>query len=419
LIGPDSGVVRGGASISGGGLANAPDLAEVTGRLGLLLHSAGVPVTPERDGRLAAAMVLVAPATMAELYWLARITLIAEHGHIAIFDRVFAQIFGGFVDPADFRGDAATRSSGSTTTRPTPDMSAGPSSPNAVGDQPARPLTASEPGGAAGEAAQSPGVLAAFSADERLRHQDFARWSAQELAELRALTDRMVFATPPRRSRRRVPAGRGRQLDVRAMLRRARRTGGEPLVEVRRARRSRPRRLVLICDISGSMEPYARAYLQLLMSGVDGARAEAFVFATRLTRLTRVLRGANPAIALEQAGRTAPDWSGGTRIGTAIKAFNDQYGRRGLARGAVVVVLSDGWDRGDPEILGREMARLRRLAFRIVWVNPRKAAPQFAPLTGGMAAALPHVDAFVSGHSLAALEEVIDAIGQPETRARN
>jgi uncharacterized protein with von Willebrand factor type A (vWA) domain len=131
-----------------------------------------------------------------------------------------------------------------------------------------------------------------------------------------------------------------------------------------------------------------------------------------------VLRGANPAIALEQAGRTAPDWSGGTRIGTAIKAFNDQHGRRGLARGAVVVVLSDGWDRGDPELLGREMARLRRLAFRVVWVNPRKAAPQFAPLTGGMAAALPHVDAFVSGHSLAALEEVIEAIGHSAGRRR-
>jgi uncharacterized protein with von Willebrand factor type A (vWA) domain len=418
-------VGRGGASVSGGGLVNAPyladgpDLADVTARLGLLLHSAGVPVTPERDSRLAAAMVLVPPATMAELYWLARITLIAEHGHIAIFDRVFAQIFGGLVDPADFRGDARTRSLVSTTTTPTPAVSAGLSSPDAVVDQPARPLTASEPARAASEAPQSRGVLAAFSADERLRHQDFARWSAQELAELRVLTDRMVFATPPRRSRRRIPSGRGRELDVRAMLRRARRTGGEPLVEVRRARRSRPRRLVLICDISGSMEPYARAYLQLLMSGVDGARAEAFVFATRLTRLTRVLRGAIPAIALERAGRSAPDWSGGTRIGTAIKAFNDQHGRRGLARGAVVVVLSDGWDRGNPEILGREMARLRRLAFRIVWVNPRKAAPQFAPLVGGMAAALPHVDAFVSGHSLAALEEVIDAIGQPETRARN
>jgi hypothetical protein len=159
------------------------------------------------------------------------------------------------------------------------------------------------------------------------------------------------------------------------------------------------------------MEPYARAYLQLLMSGVEGARAEAFVFATRLTRLTRALKGIVPAVAIERAGRCAPDWSGGTRIGEALKAFNDGHGRRGVARGAVVVVLSDGWDCGDPEVLGREMARLRRLAFRIVWVNPRKAAPAYAPLARGMAAALPYVDAFVSGHSLAAFDEVLEAIG--------
>ena len=172
----------------------------------------------------------------------------------------------------------------------------------------------------------------------------------------------------------------------------------------------RPRRLVLICDISGSMEVYARVYLQLLMSGVGGARAEAFVFATRLTRLTRALRGVPPDLALERAGRAAPDWSGGTRIGEAVRSFNDSYGRPGLARGAVVVVLSDGWDCGDPEVLGTQMARLGRLAYRVVWVNPRKAAPGFAPLAAGMAAALPHVDAFVSGHSLAAFDEVLAAI---------
>jgi uncharacterized protein with von Willebrand factor type A (vWA) domain len=392
-----------------------PDLADVTGRLGLLLHSAGVPVTPERAGRLAAAMVLAAPATTQELYWLGRVTLIAERAHIAIFDRVFSQIFGGIVDPADFRGDSQSRSPGAATTTPAPKVPGGSATPNAgsrprAGDDRPRPLSGPDQVHGDGDEPRSTAIVAAFSAEERLRHQDFALWSSEELADLRALTDRMAFATPPRRSRRRVRSGRGRELDVRAMLRRARRTGGEPLVEVRRARRSRPRRLVLICDISGSMEPYARAYLQLLMSGVNGARAEAFVFATRLTRLTRVFRGAIPATALERAGRTAPDWSGGTRIGAAVKAFNDQHGRRGLARGAVVVVLSDGWDRGDPEILEREMARLHRLAFRVVWVNPRKAAPEYAPLVGGMAAALPHVDAFVSGHSVAALEEVIDAI---------
>ena len=167
---------------------------------------------------------------------------------------------------------------------------------------------------------------------------------------------------------------------------------------------------MLLCDVSGSMEPYSRAYLQLLMSGVGGARAEAFVFATRLTRLTRALRADNPTLALERAGRLAQDWSGGTRIGESLKTFNDSYGRRGVARGAVVVVISDGWDSGDPDMLGAQMLTLRRLAHRIVWVNPRKAAPGFAPTTRGMAAALPHVDSFVSGHSVAALDDVLDAI---------
>jgi uncharacterized protein len=160
------------------------------------------------------------------------------------------------------------------------------------------------------------------------------------------------------------------------------------------------------------MEPYARAYLQFLQSAAGGgAAAEAFVFATRLTRLTRALRGRNPEAAIRRAAHTAPDWSSGTRIGEALKAFNDRHGRRGMARGAVIVVLSDGWEHGDPTLVAREMERLARLAHRIVWVNPRSAAAEFKPLTGGMIAALPHVDALLSGHSLAALEAVAEAIG--------
>jgi uncharacterized protein with von Willebrand factor type A (vWA) domain len=152
-------------------------------------------------------------------------------------------------------------------------------------------------------------------------------------------------------------------------------------------------------------------YLQFLQSAAGGgAQAEAFVFATRLTRLTRALRGRNPEAAIQRAAHAAPDWSGGTRIGEALKAFNARYGRRGLARGAVVVVLSDGWEGGDPALVGREMERLARLAHRIVWVNPRAAASGFRPLTAGMAAAIPHVDALHSGHSLAALEAVAAAI---------
>jgi uncharacterized protein with von Willebrand factor type A (vWA) domain len=166
----------------------------------------------------------------------------------------------------------------------------------------------------------------------------------------------------------------------------------------------------MLCDVSGSMEPYARAFVALLQGAVGGASADVFVFATRLTRVTRALAGPNPEAAIQRAAAAAPDWSGGTRIGEAIRAFNDRYGRRGLARGAVVVVLSDGWERDDPALLAREMERLRRLAHRIVWVNPRAAGRAFAPLSGGMKAALPHCDAVLSGHSLAALHAVVDAI---------
>jgi len=166
------------------------------------------------------------------------------------------------------------------------------------------------------------------------------------------------------------------------------------------------------------MEAYSRIYLHLLQSAVRGARAEAFVFATRLTRLTNELSTGHPDVALARAGLAAPDWSGGTRIGDALKSFLDDYGRRGMARGAVVVIVSDGWERADPGPLGEQMARLARLAHRIVWVNPRKAAAGFEPLTGGMAAALPHIDAFVSGHSADAMNEVLARIGEADQRSR-
>jgi hypothetical protein len=172
----------------------------------------------------------------------------------------------------------------------------------------------------------------------------------------------------------------------------------------------------MLCDISGSMEPYTRAYLQFLTCAAGaGPNAEAFVFATRLTRLTRALASRNPERAIQRAASTAPDWSSGTRIGEALKSFNDRHGRRGMARGAVVVILSDGWERGDPALVGREMARLRRLAYRVVWVNPRVGARAFAPRAGGMAAALPYCDALVSGHSLEALDAVVEAIGMPRS----
>jgi uncharacterized protein with von Willebrand factor type A (vWA) domain len=221
----------------------------------------------------------------------------------------------------------------------------------------------------------------------------------------------MLITDPPHRlSRRRRRHRRGNRLDLRASLRHSTRSGGDPAVAIRRTRTWTPRRMVALLDISGSMEPYARAYLHLLWGAATRARAEVFVFGTRLTRLTRALRNTNPDLALERAAALMPDWSGGTRIGCALRDFMDIFGRRGMARGAVVLIVSDGWERDDPTLLAHQMAALGRHAHRVLWANPRLAAPGFAPLAGGMAAALPYVDSFVSGHSADALIEVVHAL---------
>lgn len=184
---------------------------------------------------------------------------------------------------------------------------------------------------------------------------------------------------------------------------------------IRRRHVQRPRRVVLIADVSGSMEPYARVYLHLMRGAVRALGAESFVFATRLTRLTRHLATGGPDYAYAKVSQATPDWSGGTRIGEALTRFLDEHGRRGIARGAVVVIVSDGWEIGDPAQVGRAMEKLSRLAYRVIWVNPRSAAAQYEPLAGGMAAALPHVDTFLSGHSIRALGDVMAAI-QSATR---
>src|SRR3954449_7916584 len=230
---------------------------------------------------------------------------------------------------------------------------------------------------------------------------------------------RLRIVTPEKRTRRARRDRRGERIDLRRTLRGSLRTGGDPIRLARRSRRVVPRRIVLLCDISGSMEPYARAYLQFLTCAAGaGPNAEAFVFATRLTRVTRALATRSPERAIQRAAAAAPDWSSGTRIGEALRAFNDRHGRRGMARGAVIVILSDGWERGEPELVAREMQRLARLAYRIVWVNPRVGARGFSPQAGGMAAALEHCDALVSGHSLQALDEVVDAIGAEQGAGR-
>ncbi len=261
-----------------------------------------------------------------------------------------------------------------------------------------------------GEMSDQDGVLAAASADERLSTKAFGMCTPGELERLQVLMGAFRLDPPQRRSRRTRVHSLGRDVDLRATLRAAQRTGGDPVNRVRRRRRSRPRRVVLIADVSGSMESYGRAYLYLLHSAVRAIGAEAFVFATQLHRLTRPLALQHPVQALAKAMAQAPDWSGGTRIGEALRAFNDLHARRGVGRGSIIVIVSDGWEGGDVALLGREMERLSRLAHRIVWVNPRKQRADYQPLVGGMAIALPWVDEFVSGHSLAALGEVVAAI---------
>jgi uncharacterized protein with von Willebrand factor type A (vWA) domain len=251
---------------------------------------------------------------------------------------------------------------------------------------------------------------------ERLASADFAMLTPAELAELAVAMRQITLAVPSRRSRRRKSRAGGRRIDMRSTLRQARRTGGHAFRLIGEVPARRRRRLVVLCDISGSMEPYARAMIQLLYCAAGGAGAEVFSFATRLTRLTTALSRSTPAAALGRAAETAPDWHGGTKLGAALKEFNDRYGRRGMARGAVVLIISDGWDTGDPEIVRREMQRLSLVAFRIVWMNPRTKSSAYQPLAAGMAAAWPYCDAVVSGHSLHAIDQLAAALADPVRR---
>ena len=372
--------------------------------LGRALRAAGLPVTPERSARFARAAGLLGATERGELYWPARLAFVSSVDQVPVFDAVFAALVDGIVDPADARGDP--------TAPPPPEPPATAPAPSAPPARGAASGGAAAAAGRAGAEGREVPVGTGASDVERLGDVRLEELDEDEFALVSVLVRRLAFATPARRSRRTSTAGRGEHLDVRATLRRSRTSGGDPVTRLYRERRERPRRLVALLDVSGSMVPYTRAYLLLLEGAARGARAETFVFSTRLTRVTRALREGRAHGALERAGAAAPDWAGGTRLGEAVKAFNDRFGRRGMARDAVVVVFSDGWERGDPALLGREMERLARLAYRIVWVNPRVAAPGFAPTTGGMAAALPHVDELVSGHSLAALDGVVAAIGR-------
>jgi hypothetical protein len=393
----------------------ADDLAEVAARFGAALRLAGLPAGAGRAERFASAVTLARPVTVRSLYLCALATLVSGKDQIPVLEAVFQQVFGGLTDVADSRGD------GNAAGLPGPQaadllakaaLAARMHTAGSRGTPEAGSDRASEP-------AEDPQEIEhryLGSTAERLASKDFAALSEAELTTLAGLMRELTLAVPPRRSRRQRRRPGGPRTDMRATLRAARRTGGDAVRLISRAPAHRPRRLVVLCDISGSMEPYARAMIQLLYCAAGGANAEVFGFATRLTRLTPALSRSLPGVALHRAGQAAPDWLGGTRIGPAVKEFNDSYGRRGMARGAVVVIISDGWDTGDPEVLRREMERLSLVAFRIVWVNPRTKSAAYQPLAGGMAAAWPHCDAVVSAHTVEALEQLTAALADPVRR---
>jgi len=366
----------------------APDRLAVA--FARILRGAGLDVPVGATLGFARALHCVGLSTASGVYWAGRATLVRRPDDIAAYDRAFEAFWGGDASmPAE--PDA-----------PVP-------SPTAAFDVELEPDDAEGDGGA-----RRPAVSVRWSPVETLRERDFASYTPAEFAQARRLMADLRLAGARRPSRRRRPSSRihGRP-DLRGTVRRSLRAGGEVAPPAYHTTGTRPRALVLLLDVSGSMEPYARAFVRFVHAAVvSSTRVEAFALGTRLTRVTRELSSRDPDAAVHAAAERVVDWSGGTRLGDGLRAFNDEWGVRGMARGAIVVILSDGWDRGDPEALAEQMARLQRVAHKIVWVNPLKASPGYAPLAQGMAAALPYVDVFVEGHSLAALEEVAAVIGE-------
>lgn len=321
------------------------------------------------------------------VYWAARATLVRRPEDFAAFDRAFAVFW---------------------------DLRESPYSEDPEVMKMTLALDNGEEGAGDGtaEAADDPTIALRFSGVETLRDKDFAEYTDEEMRLARRWMEGLRLAGHPRPALRLVSTRRrGRRPDLRRTVRASLAAGGEPMRRWWRTTSQTSRRIVFLLDVSGSMEPYARALVRFVHAGVAGrAKVEAFALGTRLTRITRELSTKDPDRALKLAGARVQDWSGGTRLGENLRLFNDEWGVRGMARGAIVVILSDGWDRGDPEMLAENMRRLSRVAFKIVWVNPLKVTPGYAPLARGMAAALPFVDEFVEGHSLDALEHLTRVI---------
>ena len=350
------------------------------------LRHAGVAASPDRVEAMLSALGALDVLDPADVYWSGRLTLCAGPDDLDRYDAAFAAYFAG--------------------EEPRSRPASSPAPPQLAVTAPL------ESGAGEGDDDTEASDLAAqASADEVLRHRDVSELTLAEREHLRRLFALLAPAAPMRPARRRRSSPRGAIHPART-VRRALRDGGEVSRLLYRRRRPRPRRVVLLIDVSGSMSPYADALLRFAHAAVRAhpAATEVFTIGTRLTRVSREMRQRDPDKALGSSGSAIPDWSGGTRLGEVLKAFLDRWGQRGMARGAVVVVCSDGWERGGTELLAEQMARLRRLAHAVVWVNPHKGRSGYEPLTGGMQAALPSIDHFVSGHSMAAFEELTGVI---------
>ena len=361
---------------------------------GRVLREVGIEVGPGRVVDAVRGLGAIDLTQQEDVYFALRQTLVSRQDELELFDRAFAAWF--------LRGPVAPL--------------VRKKSEGMVANGVVRDTLESGADGDEDEAEGAPHELGA-SGHELLREKDFAEMTADEFGRCRSLMDAIARSRPLRSSRRRSPDPRGDRLDMRRLIRRSLRSGGDPVEQPWKSRKLVPRKLVVLADVSGSMDAYARALLFFLHALVgSGPGVEAFAFGTRLSRLTPDLATRDPEAALARATEIAVDWGSGTRIGACLADFNAVYGRRALSRGAVVVIVSDGWERDDPELIAREMAKLQRAAYAVVWVNPLKGNPEYQPLAGGMRAALPFVDRFLPGHNLRSLEELATILAGIERR---
>lgn len=416
-------------------MAKPPEhvVADAAVGLGRTLREAGVATTVDAELAFCRALGELDLRSRAQVYWAGRATLVHQRADVPTYDAVFARFWDG--RPA-VAGEPIAEHAESDPRMPGP-QHGGESLPQYRTDGRSSQLLDGErtrasreiPSAGSDEAERreerrARGVLAAYSAEEQLGDPEPLRYAEHELTAVRRLAEELRRAAPERRSRRAVAASRPGRLDVRATVRGSLRTDGELLRPRYCAPSRRPRRLLVICDVSGSMERYSRALLASLEAVVgSGLKAETFVFATRLTRVTGPLSGHDAARALAEARAAVPDWAGGTRIGPALAEFDAVHARRGLARGAIAIVVSDGWDRGDPRTLAAALARLRLQVRRLIWINPRPNQLDGQPLAVGMRTALPFVDDYITGVDPAAMMELGRVIaglgaGRPARRQR-